>query len=78
MKQFLSILFLINAFAFFAQEQIQISPNGIFDKVFTHYGDSLNLSDLFVDGRFKDTTINPKATLIPCSSTGYISIYIMM
>jgi hypothetical protein len=46
MKQLLSILFLINAFAFFAQEQIQISPDGIFDNVFTQDGTQVHLKDL--------------------------------
>jgi len=74
MKQLLSILFLINAFAFFTQEQIQISPDGIFDNVFTQDGTQVHLKDLFVDGRFRDSVGMPEALLIPCSS-GYFNLY---
>lgn len=72
MKKLLLLLILIDSFSLLSQDSIQISPNGYFDKIFTRYGDSLHLKDIFIDERFKETN-SPKAMLL-CTS-GYFDLY---
>jgi hypothetical protein len=48
-----------------------ISPNGIFDKVFNRFGDKMNLEDLLIDKNGDGTT----KALGPLCSSGYFDLY---
>jgi hypothetical protein len=75
MKTFLLLFSLVISSSFFAQENnIQVSPEGIFDKVFTMYGDEVQLKDLAIGNPYKSQTAPAGAVLIPCNS-GYFDLY---
>lgn len=68
----LALLSIILSFKLFAQQDVQLSPNGFFDKVYTRYGDTVALKDLITDNRYNSNG-EPKALLL-CSS-GYFDLY---
>jgi len=51
-----------------------LSPNGLFDKVFDHYGNSYNLSDIMInkDSRGRDNLKTTNSTPFSC---GYYNLY---
>src|SRR5574343_91718 len=68
----LALLSIILSFKLFAQQDVQLSPHGFFDKVYTRYGDTVALKDLITDNRYNSNG-EPKALLL-CSS-GYFDLY---
>ncbi len=58
----------------FCQEPVEVSPDGIFDKVLTQYGDEYNLADIAIGDPFDAEGAPEGATLISCNS-GYFDLY---
>lgn len=72
MKQILTILFSFSLFVLNAQQDSNnVSPNGMFDKVFDRYGKQHQLSDLQVGSTPKNSQLAPA---LLCSS-GYFDLY---
>lgn len=57
-----------------AQEEIQVSPEGYFDKVFDRLGNELTLADIAIGNLYNSQNGPENGVLIPCGS-GYFDLY---